>query len=174
MVVAQSSSCHPSSTRSNVSFLCFPSCFGRGGGRNIITSYHHCRIWGLVSGYFDLLDQYSHHGENSVAASSSSFKMAKFISWISSRNVWIEVREFRVSSLLEISLHYSISASILEAILYIFSFTFRSPWGGPCVFHVSSRLSHVLVVSSTLSKKNTTPSSTGHAERSIGSVSCFV
>ena len=36
MVIAQSASCHPSSTRSSISSLCFPSCFGRGGGRNDI------------------------------------------------------------------------------------------------------------------------------------------
>ena len=45
----------------------------------------------------------------------SSLKMAKFISLISSRNVSMEVREFRVSSVLEFSLHCSISSSILEA-----------------------------------------------------------
>ena len=79
-------------------------------------------------------------------------------SLISSRNVWIEVREFRVSSVLEFSLHCSFSVSILEAILYMVSFE-------PCVFHVSSRLSCVLVVSCTLSRQNTTPSSTWSRRR---------
>ena len=86
---------------------------------------------------------------NSVAASSSSLKMAWFISLISSRNVSMEVREVRVSSVLEFSLHCSISSSILLTVLCMVSFTFRSPKGVPCVFQVSSRLSHALVVSST-------------------------
>jgi len=130
--------------------LCFSSFFGRGGGRNVITSYH--RVWGLLPAILIfLINNLSIEG-NSVAASSSSLKMAKFISLISSRNVSIEVREF--------SLYCSISSSILEAILYMVSLTFRSPWGEPCVFHVGSRLSHALVVSSTLSMKNTTPSFT--------------
>jgi len=96
---------------------------------------------------------------HSVAVSSSSFKMTKFISLISLRNVWIRVREFRVSSVLELSLHCSIPVSILEAVLCIVSFTFQSPCGDPCVFHVKSRLSHALVVSSILSRKKTPPSS---------------
>ena len=42
MVVVHSSSSHPSSTRSSISSLHFSSFFGRGGGRHVITSYHHC------------------------------------------------------------------------------------------------------------------------------------
>ena len=94
---------------------------------------------------------------HSVAVSSSSFKMTKFISLISLRNVWIRVREFRVSSVLELSLHCSIPVSILEAVLCIVSFTFQSPCGDPCVFHVKSRLSHALVVSSILSREKKPP-----------------
>ena len=48
MVLAHSSPSHHSSTRSSISSLCFSSFFGRGGGRDVITSYHHCRIWGLL------------------------------------------------------------------------------------------------------------------------------
>ena len=53
--------------------------------------------------------------------------MTKFISLISSRNVWIRVREFRVSSVLDLSHHCSIAVRILEAVLCIVSFTFRGP-----------------------------------------------
>jgi len=87
--------------------------------------------------------------ENSVAASSSSLRMAWFISRISSMNVSIEVREVRVSSVLELSLHCSISSSIVVTVLYMVSFTFRSAKGVPCVLQVSSRLSHASMVSST-------------------------
>ena len=97
---------------------------------------------------------------NSVAASSSSLKMARCISLISSRNVSMEVREVKVSSVHEFSLHCSISSSILLTVLCMVSFTFRSPKGVPCVFQVSNRLSHALVVSSILSRKKTTPAST--------------
>jgi len=89
---------------------------------------------------------------NSVAASSSSVKMAEFISLISSRDVSIEVREVKVSSVLELSLRCSDSSIVLEIIVYMVSFTFRSPRGEPCVCHVSSRLSHALIVSSNLSR----------------------
>jgi len=160
MVFAQFSYSRPSSTRSSVSSLCFSSFFGRGGGRNVITSYHHCLIWGLLLAILIFLNYNLSIEGNSVAASSSSLKMVKFVSLISSRNVSMEVREFRVSSVLEFSLHCAISSSILEAILYIISLTFRFPWGEPCVSHVGCGLSHALVVSSTLSRKNTTPSST--------------
>jgi len=54
---------------------------------------------------------------NSVAAFSSSLKIVWFISLISSRNVSMEVREVRVSSVLEFSLHCSISSSILHTVL---------------------------------------------------------
>jgi len=37
MVIAQSSSCHPFCTRSSISSLYFSSCFGRGGGRKVVT-----------------------------------------------------------------------------------------------------------------------------------------
>jgi len=140
MVLAHSSPSHPSSTRSSVSSLCFSSFFGRGGGRDVITSYHHCRIWGLLPAILIfLISNFSMEG-NSVAASSSSLRMARFISLISSRNVSIEMREVRVSSVLEFSLHCSISSSILPTVLYVVSFTFRSPRGVPCVLHVNSRL----------------------------------
>ena len=79
---------------------------------------------------------------NSVAASFSSLRIAWFISLISSRNVSIEVREVRVSSVLEFSLHCSISSSILLTVLYMVSFTVRSPKGVPCVLQLNSRLSH--------------------------------
>ena len=48
MVMVQSSSNHPSSTRSSISSLCFSSFLGREGGRDVITSYHHCRVRGLL------------------------------------------------------------------------------------------------------------------------------
>jgi len=48
MVLVQSSSNHPSSTRSSISFQYFSLFLGRGGGRDVITSYHHCRIRGLL------------------------------------------------------------------------------------------------------------------------------
>jgi len=158
MVLVHSSCSHPSSTRSSISSLCFSSFFGREGGRVVITSWHHCRIWGLLPAIF-LINNFSIEG-NSVAASSSSLRMAKFTSLISSRNVSIEVREVRVSSVLEFSLHCSISSGILPTVLYMVTLTFRSPRGVPCVFHVSSRFSHALKVSPDLSRKNTTPSST--------------
>ena len=102
-----SSSSHPSSTRSSISFLYFSSFFGRGGGRDVITSYHHCRVRGMFPAILIfLINNFSMEG-NSVAASSSSLRMARFISLISSRNVSIEVREVRVSSVLEFSLHCS-------------------------------------------------------------------
>ena len=104
---------------------------------------------------------------NSVAASSSSLIIALFISLISSRDVSMEVREVRVSSVLEVSLHCSISSSILHTILCMVSFTLRSPKGVPCVFQVSSRLSHAFMVSSTLSRKKTTPASTWPRRRVI-------
>ena len=90
--------------------------------------------------------------ENSIAASSSYIKMAESISLISSRDVSIEVREVRVSFVLELSLHCSNESIVLEIILYMVSFTLWSPRGDPCVFNVSSRLSHALIVSSTLSR----------------------
>jgi len=167
MVLAHSSSSHPSSTRSSIFSLCSSSFFGREDGRDVITSYYHCRIWGLLPAILIfLINNFSMEG-NSVAASSSSLRMAKFISLICSRNVSIEVREVRMSSVLEFSqaLHCSISSSILPTVLYMVSFTFRSPRGVPCVFHVSSRLSHALKVSSTLLRKNTTPSSTWPRKR---------
>ena len=71
----------------------------------------------------------------------------------------MEVREVRVSSVLEFSLHCSISSSILLTVLCMVSFTFRSPKDVPCVFQVSNRLSHALVVSSILSRKKSTPAS---------------
>jgi len=101
---------------------------------------------------------------NSVAASSSSLKIAWFISWISSRNVSMEVREVRVSSMLEFSLLCSISSSILLTVLCMVSFTFWSPKGVPCVFQVSDRLSHALVVSSILSRKRQPQPQRGRAE----------
>ena len=67
-----------------------------------------------------------------------------------------EVREFRVSSVLKLSFQCSFSSSILVTVPYMVSFTFRSPKGVPCVLQVSNRLSHVLMVSSTLSRKKAT------------------
>ena len=86
-------------------------------------------------------------------------KSREFIPLISSRNVSMEVREVRVSSVLEFSLHCSISSSIVLVVLYMVSFTFRFPKGVQYVFYLSSRLSHAFVVSSTLSRKKTTPAS---------------
>jgi len=154
-----SSSSHPSSTRSRISSLHFSLFFGRGGGRDVITSYHQCQVRGLLPVILIfLINNFSMEG-NSVAASSSSLKIACFISLISSRNVSMEVREVRVSSVLEFSLHCSISSSIVLVVLYMVSFTFRFPKGVQYVFYLSSRLSHAFVVSSTLSRKKTTPAS---------------
>ena len=110
MVVAQSSSCHPSSTRSSMLSLIVSEFFGKGGGLDVITSYHHLRVKGLFPDIMIyLLSSFNKEG-NSVAASSSSFKMARCISLISSRNVSMEVREFKVSSVDLFSLHCSILA----------------------------------------------------------------
>jgi len=167
MVLVHSSSNHPSSTRSRISSLYFSSFLGRVGGRDVITSYHHCRVRGLLPAILIfLINNFSMEG-NSVAASSSSFRIAWFISLISSRNVSIEVREETVSSVLEFSLHCSISSSILLAVLYMVSYTFRSPKGVPCVLQVNSRLSHAFMVSSILSRKKTTPTSTWPRRRVI-------
>ena len=58
MVFAQSSSSHPSSMRSSISSLFFSSFFGKGGDpSNVITSFHHCRIWGLLPAILNLFDQ---------------------------------------------------------------------------------------------------------------------
>jgi len=146
MLVVHSSSSHPSSTRSSISSLHSSLFFGRGGGHDVITSYHHCRVRGLLPAILIFLINNFNVEGNSVTASSSSLRIAWFISLISSRNVSMEVREVRVSSLLEFSLHCSISSSILLTVLCMVSFTFRSPKGVPCVFQVSSRLSHALVV----------------------------
>ena len=128
--------------RGRVFPLHFSLFFGRGGGCDVITSYHHCRVRGLLPAILIfLINNFSMEG-NSVAASSSSLRIARFISLISSRNVSIEVREVRVSSVFEFSLHCSISSSILLTVLYMVSFTFRSPKGVPCVLQVNSRLSH--------------------------------
>jgi len=71
MVFAHSSSSHPSSTRSSISSLCFSSFFGRRGGCDVSTSYHHCRIWGLLPAILIFsINNLSIEG-NSVAASSS-------------------------------------------------------------------------------------------------------
>ena len=48
VVLVQSPSIHPSSTRSSIISLLFSSFVGRGGGRDVITSYHHCRVRGLL------------------------------------------------------------------------------------------------------------------------------
>ena len=136
MVVVHSSSSHPSSTRSSISSLHFSSFSGRGGGRDVITSYHHCRVRGLLPAIFIfLISNFSMEG-NSVAASSSSLKIAWFISLISSRNVSIEVREVRVSSVLEFSHHCSISSSILLTVCTWFPL----PSGLPRVCHAFSKL----------------------------------
>jgi len=156
MVLVQSSFNHPSSTQSSISSLCFSAFFGRGDGRDVITSYHHCRIRGLLPVILIFLISSLSIEGNSVAASSSSLRIAWFFSRISSMNVSIEVREVRVSSVFELSLHYSISSSILVTFLCMISFTFRSPKGVPCVLQVSSRLSHAFIVSSTLSRKKAT------------------
>ena len=140
MVVVQSSSCHPSSTRSSISSLHFSMFFGKGGGRDVITSYHHCRVKGLFPAILIFLISNFNMEGNSVAASSSSLKMAWCISLISSRNVSMEVREVKVSSVFEFSLHCSISSSILLTVLCIVSFTFRSPKGVPCVFQVMCKM----------------------------------
>ena len=74
MVVAQSSSCHPSSTRSSMFSLDFSEFFGKGGGLDVITSYHHWRVKGLFPDIvIFLLSSFNRKG-NSVAASSSSSK----------------------------------------------------------------------------------------------------
>ena len=159
MVLVQSPSIHPSFTRSSIISLLFSSFFGRGGSCDVITSYHHCRVRGLLPVMLIfLISSFSIEG-NSVAASSSSFRIAWFISRIFSVSVSTEVREFRVSSVLLLSFQCSISSSILVTVPYMVSFTFQSPKGVPCVLQVSSRLSHVLMVSSTLSRKKATPSS---------------
>ena len=72
-------------------------------GRDVITSYHHCRIKGLFPAILIFLINNFNMEGNSVAASSSSLKMAWCISLISSRNVSMEVREVKVSSVLEFS-----------------------------------------------------------------------
>jgi len=113
MVLVHSSANHPSSTRSSISSLYFSSFLGRGGGRDVITSYHHCRVRGLLQAILIFLINNFNMEGNSVAASSSSLRIAWFISWISSRNISTEVREVRVSSVLEFSLHCSISFSVL-------------------------------------------------------------
>jgi len=106
MVLVHSSSNHPSSTRSSISSLYFSSFLSRGSGRDVITSSHHCRVRGLLPAILIfLINNFSMEG-NSVAASSSSLRIAWFISWISSRNVSAEVREVRLSSVLEFSLHF--------------------------------------------------------------------
>jgi len=167
MVLVHSSSNHPSSTRSSISSLYFSSFLGRGGGRDVITSYHHCRVEGLLPAILIfLINNFSMEG-NSIAAPPSSLRIAWFISLISSRNVSIEVREVRVSPVLEFSLHCSISSCVLLTVLYMVSFTFRSPKCVPCVFQVSSRLSHAFMVSSTLSRKKTTPPSARPRRRLI-------
>jgi len=117
IVVVHSSSSHPSSTRSSISSLHFSSFFGRGGGRDVITSYHHCRVRGLLPAILIFMINNLNMEGNSVAASSSSLKIAWFISLISSRNVSMEMREVRVSSVLEFPLHRSISSSILLTVL---------------------------------------------------------
>jgi len=91
MVIAHSSSCQPSFTRSSISSLYFSSFFGRGGGRDVITSYHHCRIWGLLPAILIcLINNFSMEGNSVAAAASySSVKMAEFISLISSRDASI-------------------------------------------------------------------------------------
>ena len=152
MMIAHSSPCQPSSMRSSISSLYFSSFFGRGGGRVDITSYHHCWIWGLfLEILIILINNFSMEG-NSEVASSSSAKMAESITLISSRDVSIKIREVRVSSVLKLPLHCSSSYVILEIIRYKVSLTLRSPRGDPCVFHVCKRLSHALIISSTLSR----------------------
>ena len=70
MVVTQSSSCHPSSTRSSMLSLNISEFFGRGGGLDVITSYHHFRIKELFpDNVIFLLNSFSREG-SSVAASS--------------------------------------------------------------------------------------------------------
>jgi len=87
MVVSQSSSCHPSSTRSSMFSLIVSEFFGKGGGLDVITSYHHFRVRKLFpDNEIFLLNSFSREG-NSVAASSSSFKMPRCNPLISSRNV---------------------------------------------------------------------------------------
>jgi len=73
MVLDQSSSIHPFSTRSSIVSLLFSSFLGRGGGHEVITSYHHCRVRGLLPVILIfLISSFSIEG-NSVAASSASF-----------------------------------------------------------------------------------------------------
>jgi len=64
--------------------------------------------------------------ENSVAAFSSSTTIAESITLISSRDVWIKVREVRVSSVFELSLHCTSSFAILVIVRYMIFFTLRS------------------------------------------------
>ena len=99
MVLVQSSSNHPSSTRSSISSLYFSSFLGRGGGRDVM-SYHHCRVRGLLPAVLIFLINNFSMGGNSVAASFSPLRIALISSW----NVSIEVREVRVSSVLKFSL----------------------------------------------------------------------
>ena len=126
--------------QSRISSLYFSWFFGRGGGRVDINSYHHCWIWGLFPAILiHLINNFSMEG-NSVAASSSSAKMAVSITLISSRDVSIKVRKVSVSSVLQLSLHCSGSSVVLEIIRYMASLTLRSPRGNPYVFHVSKRV----------------------------------
>ena len=129
--------------------------FGKGGGLDDITSYHHWRVKELFPDIVILLLSSFNREGNSVAASSSSFKMARCIPLISSRNVSMEVREVKVSSVHVFSLHCSITSSICLTVLYMVSFTFRSPRGVPWVPQTSNRLSQALVVSTILSRKKT-------------------
>ena len=76
----------------------FVATLNRGGGLDVITSYHHFRVKELFpDNVIFLLNSFSREG-SSVAASSSSFRMSRFIPLITSRNVSMEVREFKVSS----------------------------------------------------------------------------
>ena len=64
MVVTQSSSCHPSSTRSSMLSLNISEFFGRGGGLDVITSYHHFRVKELFpDNVIFLLNSFSREGQ---------------------------------------------------------------------------------------------------------------
>ena len=94
-----------------------------------------------------------------MAASSSSLSMVVSISLISSRDVSIKVKEVKVSSVLDLSLHCSSSSTVLEIVWFMVSFTLRSPRREPCVLQVRKSLKHALIISSDLSRLYYTPSS---------------
>ena len=129
--VAHSSACHPSSIRSQISFLSSSSRFARGGGLAVITSYHHSQMCALFPKFLVFFVSHSSREENSISACSSSSWMAASISLIVSREISIRIRDVTVSSVLNFPLHCSSSSAVLEIVWNMVSFTFRSPTGEP-------------------------------------------